>query len=126
MADKWIKLKPGDVKVGDICKRNPEWDDITKKRDEGDIEVNGWSQDEEFTVAELRPYDYVRCNRPWEVYDTYDWSQIYDENEPEDKKILDEMGRHGDKRDSVFFNIPNMLWLSRDSKRERELEKILD
>lgn len=125
MADKWIKLKPDEVQVGDICKRNPKWDNISEKRIKRDIETNGWTQDEEFIVAEIRPYDYVRCDRKWIVCDDFDWTKMYDENNTEDKKILDDMGRDGDKRDSVFFLSTNMLWLSKDSKRERELSKLL-
>lgn len=126
MADKWIKKKPKDVKVGDICKISTEYGSIIEKRCIKDIEINGWYDDEEFTVSELRPYDYVRCYRPFVVYDEFDWSKIYDESIPEDKKILDEMGRNGDKRDSVYFLVTNMLWLSIESKRERELKRILD
>lgn len=126
MADKWIKMEPNEVQIGDICKRNPEWGPVLKGYCSENIEINGWTQDEEFIVAELRPYNYIRCDRPWEKYDTFDWSLIYDDSVEEDKKQLDDMGRNGDKHDSVYFLTTNMLWLSRESKRERELQKILD
>jgi hypothetical protein len=123
--DKWERRKYSDIRVGDICKRNPEWGPVLDKYKPEEIEINGWTEDEEFVVSEITQYEYVACDREWQIYDTFDWSLIY-QTEEELEEFYKENGKHGDKRDRVHFHSQNLLWLSRESMRERQLKKVLN
>ena len=115
MTDEWIRKTINQIKIGDICKRNPEWGPVLKGYCEENIRINGWTEDEEFFVSSVNTkFDYAAADRPWVTHNEVDG---IDDDEFDVNNV--------EKHDKIHFHVGNMLWLSDASMRERKISKIL-